>query len=311
VRAGARQIQGTLNGLGERCGNANLVSIIPTLKLKPEFADKFEIAISNDKLKTLAHASHTLDEMLNRAPNRHAPYVGESAFATKAGIHASAILKEPETYEHVRPEIVGNKRKVLVSDQAGKSNVLAELARVGLSVDKNDPRVGRLLDEVKEREAIGFAYEAADASFELLARRVLGRVPDYFTVEKFDVSVEQRINAIGERVTVSMAVVKVKVGDETLISAAEGNGPVNALDVALRKDLGKYQMYIEGLELTDYRVRILNGGSEAVTRVLIESQDETGEHWSTVGVSPNIIDASFQALMDSIIYKLIKSGAPA
>jgi 2-isopropylmalate synthase len=311
VRAGARQIQGTLNGLGERCGNANLVSIIPTLKLKSEFADKFEIAISNDKLKTLAHASHTLDEMLNRAPNRHAPYVGESAFATKAGIHASAILKEPETYEHVRPEIVGNKRKVLVSDQAGKSNVLAELARVGLSVDKNDPRVGRLLDEVKEREAIGFAYEAADASFELLARRVLGRVPDYFTVEKFDVSVEQRINAIGERVTVSMAVVKVKVGDETLISAAEGNGPVNALDVALRKDLGKYQMYIEGLELIDYRVRILNGGSEAVTRVLIESQDETGEHWSTVGVSPNIIDASFQALMDSIVYKLIKSGAPA
>jgi 2-isopropylmalate synthase len=311
VRAGARQIQGTLNGLGERCGNANLVSIIPTLKLKAEFADRFEIAISDDKLKTLAHASHTLDEMLNRAPNRHAPYVGESAFATKAGIHASAIMKEPKTYEHVAPETVGNQRKVLVSDQAGKSNVLAELARVGLSVDKNDPRVGRLLDEVKEREAIGFAYEAADASFELLARRVLGRVPDYFTVEKFDVSVEQRISAIGERVTVSMAVVKVKVGDETLISAAEGNGPVNALDVALRKDLGKYQMFIEGLVLIDYRVRILNGGSEAVTRVLIESQDETGEHWSTVGVSPNIIDASFQALMDSIIYKLVKSCAPA
>src|SRR3954447_20561278 len=311
VRAGARQIQGTLNGLGERCGNANLVSIIPTLKLKSEFADKFEIAISDDKLRMLAHASHTLDEMLNRAPNRHAPYVGESAFATKAGIHASAILKEPETYEHVRPEIVGNKRKVLVSDQAGKSNVLAELARMGLSVERNDPRIARLLEEVKEREALGFAYEAADASFELLARRALGRVPDYFTVEKFDVGVEQRISAIGARITVSMAVVKVKVGDETLISAAEGNGPVNALDVALRKDLGKYQKYIEGLELIDYRVRILNGGSEAVTRVLIESQDETGEHWSTVGVSPNIIDASFQALMDSIVYKLVKSGAPA
>src|SRR3954462_14366600 len=270
VRAGARQIQGTLNGLGERCGNANLVSIIPTLKLKSEFADKFEIAISDDKLKTLAHASHTLDEMLNRAPNRHAPYVGESAFATKAGIHASAILKDPATYEHIDPEAVGNRRKLLVSDQAGKSNVLAELARVGLSVDKNDPRVGRLLDEVKEREAAGFAYEAADASFELLARRVLGRVPNYFTVEKFDVGVEQRINAVGERVTVSMAVVKVKVGEETLISAAEGNGPVNALDVALRKDLGKYQKFIEGLDLTDYRVRILNAGTEAVTRVLIE-----------------------------------------
>jgi len=311
VRAGARQIQGTLNGLGERCGNANLVSIIPTLKLKPEFSEKFEIAISDDKLKTLAHASHTIDEMLNRAPNRHAPYVGESAFATKAGIHASAIAKDPATYEHVLPNLVGNERRILVSDQAGRSNVLSELERIGLTVDRNDARVTRLLDEVKEREAAGFAYEAADASFELLARRVLGRVPDYFAVEKFDVSVEQRINALGQRVTVSMAIVKVKVGEESLISAAEGNGPVNALDVALRKDLGKYQKYIGGLELTDYRVRILNGGTEAVTRVLIESRDETGERWTTVGVSPNIIDASFQALMDSIVYKLVKSGAPA
>ncbi len=311
VRAGARQIQGTLNGVGERCGNANLVSIIPTLKLKPEFAEKFEIAISDDKLKSLAQASHTLDEMLNRAPNRHAPYVGESAFATKAGIHASAILKEPATYEHVAPERVGNQRKVLVSDQAGRSNVLAELERIGLTVDKSDSRVNRLLDEVKEREAAGYAYEAAGASFELLARRVLGRVPDYFAVEKFDVNVEQRINARDERVTVSMAVVKVKVGTESLISAAEGIGPVNALDLALRKDLGKYQKYIEGLELTDYRVRILNGGTEAVTRVLIESRDETGARWTTVGVSANIIEASFQALMDSVVYKLVKSGAPA
>src|SRR5437763_2646867 len=311
VRAGARQIQGTINGLGERCGNANLVSIIPTLKLKSEFADKFDIGISDEKLKTLAHASHTIDEMLNRAPNRHAPYVGESAFATKAGIHASAIAKDPATYEHVLPNLVGNERKILVSDQAGRSNVLSELERIGLAVDRNDARVTRLLDEVKEREAAGFAYEAADASFELLARRVLGRVPDYFAVEKFDVSVEQRINATGQRGTVSMAIVKVKVGEESLISAAEGNGPVNALDVALRKDLGKYQKYIGGLELTDYRVRILNGGTEAVTRVLIESQDETGERWTTVGVSPNIIEASFQALMDSIVYKLVRSRAPA
>jgi 2-isopropylmalate synthase len=311
VRAGARQIQGTLNGLGERCGNANLVSIIPTLKLKREFADKFEIAVSDEKLKALAHASHTLDEMLNRAPNRHAPYVGESAFATKAGIHASAIAKEPATYEHVTPDAVGNHRRILVSDQAGKSNVLSELERIGLAVDKDDPRVTRVLDAVKEREAAGYAYEAAGASFELMARRILGRVPDYFTVEKFDVNVEQRVNALGQRVTVSMAVVKVKVGNEQLISAAEGNGPVNALDVALRKDLGKYQPYIDGLVLTDYRVRILNGGTGAVTRVLIESQDETGARWTTVGVSPNIIDASFQALMDSIVYKLVKSGAPA
>ena len=311
VRAGARQIQGTLNGLGERCGNANLVSIIPTLKLKPEFADRFDIGVSDAKLKTLAHASHTLDEMLNRAPNRHAPYVGESAFATKAGIHASAIMKDPATYEHVPPDTVGNRRKLLVSDQAGKSNVLAELDRIGIKVEKDDARITRLLDVVKEREAIGYAYEAADASFELLARRVLGTVPKFFDVTYFDVKVEQRSRTAEVSEMLTTAVVKVRIDGETLISAGEGNGPVNALDVALRKDLGKYQRYIEGLELTDYRVRILNGGTGAVTRVLIESQDETGERWTTIGVSPNIIDASFQALMDSIVYKLVKSGAPA
>ncbi|HTC03228.1 MAG TPA: alpha-isopropylmalate synthase regulatory domain-containing protein, partial [Xanthobacteraceae bacterium] len=192
-----------------------------------------------------------------------------------------------------------------------RSNVLAELERIGLVVDKDDPRVIRLLDEVKDREAIGYAYEAADASFELLARRMLGKVPHYFGVEKFDVNVEHRKGVNGERVIVSQAVVKIKVGDDTLISVSEGIGPVNALDLALRKDLGKYQSFITGLELTDYRVRILNAGTEAVTRVLIESADESGEHWTTIGVSPNIIDASFQALMDSIIYKLVKSGAPA
>jgi 2-isopropylmalate synthase len=311
VRAGVRQIQGTLNGLGERCGNANLVSIIPTLKLKAEFASRFDVGVSDAQLKTLPLVSRKLDEMLNRAPDRHAPYVGDSAFATKAGIHASAIVKDPTTYEHVMPDAVGNTRKLFVSDQAGKSNVLAELDRLGISADKNDPRIGRLLEIVKEREAAGFSYEAADASFYLLARRALGTVLDYFDVVKFDVNVEQRDNTKGERVTMTTAVVKVQVGEETLISAAEGNGPVNALDLALRKDLGKYQKYIDGLELTDYRVRILNGGTEAVTRVMIESRDETGASWATVGVSPNIIDASFQALMDSIVYKLVRSGAPA
>jgi 2-isopropylmalate synthase len=311
VRAGARQIQGTLNGLGERCGNANLCSLIPTLSLKKEFADTFEMAVTPDKLKTLVKVSHALDDILNRAPNRHAPYVGASAFVTKTGIHASAILKDPATYEHVAPESVGNHRMVLVSDQAGRSNVLAELERAGIPFDKNDPKLTRLVEEMKSREAAGYAYESADASFDLLARRTLGRVPDYFRVEQFDVNVEQRYNANGRRVTVAMAVVKVDVDGETLISAAEGNGPVNALDVALRKDLGKYQKYIEGLKLIDYRVRILNGGTAAVTRVLIESEDENGTRWTTVGVSPNIIDASFQALMDSVIYKLVKSGAPA
>ena len=243
VRAGARQIQGTLNGLGERCGNANLVSIIPTLALKPEFSQRFEIGITDAQLKTLSHASRALDEMLNRAPNRHAPYVGESAFATKAGIHASAIMKDPATYEHVPPETIGNRRKLLVSDQGGKSNLLAELDRIGISIEKEDERLTRLLEEVKRREAIGYAYEAADASFELLARRILGKVPNYFRVEKFDVNVEQRDNAIGERVTVSLAVVKVNVGDENSYfrgggqrsrerarsGAAQGSGEVSGL----------------------------------------------------------------------------------
>jgi 2-isopropylmalate synthase len=211
----------------------------------------------------------------------------------------------------VTPEAVGNRRKLLVSEQSGKSNVLAELERIGMKVDKDDARVARVLEVVKERESQGYSYEGADASFALLARRILGKVPQFFDVTQFDVNVEQRINAKGERVTVSMAVVKVNVGDDRLISAGEGNGPVNALDVALRKDLGKYQPFIKDLQLTDYRVRILDGGTGAVTRVLIESTDETGDRWTTVGVSPNIIDASFQALVDSINWKLLKSGAPA
>ncbi|MGQ3672537.1 citramalate synthase [Xanthobacter sp. TB0136] len=311
VRAGARQIQGTLNGLGERCGNANLCSIIPTLLLKQDYAARFDIGVSKSALTELSTLSRTLDEMLNRAPNRHAPYVGESAFATKAGIHASAILKDPSTYEHVPPEAVGNARKLLVSDQAGKSNVLAELERFGIAVEKDDPRLARLLEEVKQREAQGYSYEAADASFALLARRALGSVPDFFHVERFSVNVERRYNARGEQVSVAEAVVKVEVDGDVFISAAEGNGPVNALDVALRKDLGKYQPLIVGMRLTDYRVRVLNGGTEAVTRVLIESTDENGERWGTVGVSTNVIDASFEALIDAITWKLLQAGAAA
>ncbi len=309
VRAGARQIQGTLNGLGERCGNANLVSLVPTLLLKPEYSTRFEIGVTPEKLAQISRVSHTLDELLNRAPNRHAPYVGASAFATKAGIHASAVMKDPHTYEHVEPESVGNARRVLVSDQAGKSNILAELERLGVAVKRDDPRVVRLLDEVKEKEALGYAYEGADASFELLARKVLGEVRNYFDIERFRVNVERRHNAQGELVSVSEAIVKVVIDGEEMISAAEGNGPVNALDLALRKDLGKYQKYISDLELLDYRVRVFQGGTDAVTRVLIEFGDAEGNRWSTVGVSANIIDASFQALTDAIVYKLLKSAA--
>jgi len=311
VRAGARQVQGTLNGLGERCGNANLTSIIPTLMLKSDYADRFETSVTPEKLRTLTHASRILDEVLNRAPNRHAPYVGEAAFAHKGGIHVSAVQKDPRTYEHVPPESVGNRRKLLVSDQAGRSNILAELDRIGTPIPKDDPRIGKLLDEVKEREATGYAYEAADASFELLARRMLGNVPQFFEVDSFRVMVERRHNALGELVTVSEATVKVRIDGETVLSVGEGNGPVNALDKALRKDLGPYQSFINDLELVDYKVRILTGGTDAVTRVLIESRDGVGNRWFTIGVSPNIVDASFEALLDSINYKLIRDGAPA
>jgi len=307
IEAGVRQVQGTLNGIGERCGNANLVTLIPTLMLKPHYAERFETGVTPEALAGLSRLSRNFDELLNRAPEPQAPYVGASAFATKAGIHASAIAKEPQTYEHVPPELVGNRRRVMVSDQGGKANFLAELKRRGIDVPRDDARLDSLVALVKEREAEGYAYEGADASFELLARRMLGSVPQFFNVTGFRCMVERRFDARGDQKTVSEAIVKVQVDGEERMSVAEGHGPVNALDLALRKDLGKYQGEIADLELADYKVRILNGGTEAVTRVLIESRDGTGARWWTVGVSDNIIDASFQALMDSIVFKLMKN----
>ncbi|MFD1329431.1 citramalate synthase [Mycoplana ramosa] len=307
VEAGVRQIQGTLNGIGERCGNANLVTIIPTLVLKDSYAERFEVSIDRERLQGLTRLSHQFDELLNRSPDHQMPYVGASAFATKAGIHASALLKDPRTYEHIPPESVGNLRKVMVSDQGGKANFINALKLRGIVVSKDDPKLDRLIEVVKEREATGYAYEGADASFALLAYRTLGTIPQFFHVESFRVMVERRYDANGNLKTVSEAVVKVVVDGETMMSVAEGHGPVNALDLALRKDLGKFQSEIEDLELADYKVRILNGGTGAITRVLIESTDATGARWWTVGVSDNIIDASFQALMDSIIYKLLKN----
>jgi 2-isopropylmalate synthase len=308
IEAGARQVQGTLNGIGERCGNTNLVTLIPTLALKPAYSERFETGIDAEKLQGLTSLSHAFDEMLNRSPDHQAPYVGASAFATKAGIHASALLKDPRTYEHVPPETVGNLRKVMVSDQGGKSNFINALKRRGINVSKDDPKLDQLIGVVKEREASGYAYEGADASFEMLARGILGSVPEFFKVEGFRVMVERRFDANGTLKTVSEAVVKVAVDGESRMSVAESlHGPVNALDIALRKDLGKYQHEIADLVLADFKVRILNGGTEAITRVLIESTDATDARWWTVGVSDNVIDASFQALMDSIIYKLMKN----
>ncbi|KQX34291.1 transferase [Devosia sp. Root436] len=309
VDAGVRHIQGTLNGIGERCGNANLVSLIPTLVLKPYYADRFETGIDATRLPRLTQISRAFDDRLNRAPARQAPYVGASAFATKAGIHASALLKDFSTYEHVPPESVGNERSIMVSQQAGKSNLLTALARHGIELGKDDRRLEKLLATVKERESRGYSYDGADASFAILAHEVLGTLPSYFTVENYRASVERRHNAQGEEITVTEAVVKIRVEGELLMSVAEGNGPVNALDLAMRKDLGKYSSRIEDLELVDFKVRILDGGTGAVTRVLVESRDGTGERWYTIGVSPNIIDASFEALYESITYKLLKTEA--
>ena len=309
IRGGALQLHGTLNGLGERCGKCNLCSLIPTLMLKEPYASQFETGIPRENLKQMTHVSRLLDEILNRAPNRHAAYVGPSAFAHKGGLHSSAVQKDPRTYEHVPPETIGNARKILVSDQAGRSNLIARLAEAGIDVDARDERIVRLLEDVKQKEFLGYAYDGAEASFELLARRALGQVPDYFDVESFRVSVERRHNAKGTEVTVSEALVKMKVAGRMLHNVGTGNGPIDALDDALRKDLGKYSSYLQDLRLVDYKVRILGSGTDAVTRVMVESADGKGNRWSTVGVSPNIVDASFEALADSITYKLYRDGA--
>ena len=319
VEAGARQIQGTLNGLGERCGNASLTTLIPTLMLKEPFRSSLEIGVSAEGLAGLTRLSRRLDEILNRAPSRAAPYVGTSAFAHKAGLHASAILKNPATYEHVEPGIIGNERIIPMSNQAGQSNLRARLADAGIEVGRDDPALGRILDLVKTREDEGYAYDGAQASFELLALSELGRLEQFFGVERYRVTVERRKNALGRRITVSEAVVVVRIGEERMLSVSESmdeegqdRGPVNALSRALAKDLGPYQSHIEDMQLVDFRVRITAGGTDAVTRVIIDSADGQGRRWSTVGVSHNIVDASFEALVDAIRWKLIRDGvAPA
>lgn len=306
VLAGVRQVQGALNGLGERCGNANLVTIIPSLILKMGF----ETGVTSENLTRLAHVSRMLDERLNRPPDRSAPYVGESAFAHKGGLHVSAVERDPRTYEHIEPELVGNRRHVVVSDQSGRANILARFREIGIDVDDGDPKIGRLIETLKDREFYGYAYDGAEASFELLARGELGVVPEYFRCVGFRVIDERRWNAKNDLVTLSEATVKVDVGGETGMAVAEGNGPVNALDAALRKVLVPAYPVLADLRLADYKVRILTpgDGTRAVTRVMIESTDGTGAHWNTVGVSTNVIDASYNALRDSLVYKLYRTG---
>ncbi|WP_425070704.1 citramalate synthase [Sagittula sp. S175] len=316
VDAGARQIQGTLNGLGERCGNANLTAIIPTLLLKEPYASRFETGVTQEALEGLTRVSRMLDDVLNRVPMKQVAYVGASAFAHKAGLHASAILKDPTTYEHVDPALVGNRRVIPMSNQAGQSNLRRRLAEAGLEVQPGDPALARILERVKAREAEGYSYDTAQASFELLARDELGCLPEFFEVKRYRVTVERRKNKYDRMVSLSEAVVVVKVDGEKKLSVSEsmdeeGNdrGPVNALSKALAKDLGSYQHLIEDMRLVDFKVRITQGGTEAVTRVIIDSEDSSGRRWATVGVSANIVDASFEALLDAVRWKLVRAGA--
>ena len=310
VLAGVRQVQGTINGLGERCGNANLMSLIPTFFLKKDFSNKFETNINPRDIKNLTQCSRLLDEILNRKPNQHLPYVGAAAFSHKGGLHVSAVQKDPKTYEHINPEEVGNTRNIVVSDQAGKSNIISRLKTIGVNIKENDPKIKKLLEEVKDREFIGYSYDGADASFELLARRIVGEIPRYISISEYDVSVKK--NSTGK--IISTAKAQLEVDGEKIVCEGEGNGPVNALDNAIRNNidrLAKYSKYLKDLKLVDYKVRILNTGTEAVTRVSIESTDAKGKNWFTIGVSTNIIDASFKALVDSLDYKLFKDNAPA
>ena len=315
IDAGARQVQGTLNGLGERCGNANLVTLIPTLLLKEPYSSLYETGIEISKLNGLTSISRTLDDILNRVPDKWAAYVGSSAFAHKAGLHASAILKDPQTYEHIDPAIVGNERIIPMSNQAGQSNLKKRLMDAGLQIEKGDSRLSEILNAIKEREDRGYAYDSAQASFELIARKILGQLPTFFEIKRYRVTVEKRKNKYGKMVSLSEAVVVAKIGKNKVLSVSESmdpecgdQGPVNALSKALAKDLGPYQNCIDDMTLTDYKVRITGSGTDAVTRVIIDSQDGQGRRWSTVGVSANIVDASFEALLDAINWKLIRDG---
>tara|TARA_A100001011_G_scaffold175386_1_gene183981 strand:- start:2267 stop:3868 length:1602 start_codon:yes stop_codon:yes gene_type:complete len=310
VLSGARQVQGTINGLGERCGNANLMSLIPTFYLKKEFNDSFEINIKQKNIKNITQCSRLLDEILNRKPNKHLPYVGAAAFSHKGGLHVSAVQKDPKTYEHINPEDVGNNRNIVVSDQSGRSNIISRLKTIGINIEESDPKIKKLLEDVKDREFIGYSYDGADASFELLARRTMGEIPRYISIKEYDVSVTKN----DKDEIVSKAKANLEVDGEKIVCEGEGNGPVHALDNAIRNNvnkLEKYAEYLKDLKLVDYKVRILNTGTEAVTRVSIESTDSQGKNWFTIGVSANIIDASFKALIDSLDYKLFKDNAPA
>ncbi|MCM2265803.1 MAG: citramalate synthase [Desulfuromonadales bacterium] len=299
VENGVVHVQGTINGFGERCGNANLCSIIPALRLKMG-----RECITDEQLRNLRQLSRTIYELANMVPGKHQAYVGNSAFAHKGGVHVSAIQRHPETYEHIRPEKVGNVTRVLVSDLSGRSNILVKAEEFNVNLDSKDPVTLEILEKIKELENQGFQFEGAEASFELLMRRALGTLRSFFSVIGFRVIDTKRHE---DEMPSSEATVQVKVGGKIEHTAAEGNGPVNALDNAMRKALEQFYPHLKEMKLYDYKVRVLPAGkgTASMTRVLIESGDKTGR-WGTVGVSDNIIDASYQALIDAIHYKLLR-----
>ncbi|RXJ03821.1 citramalate synthase [Anaerobacillus alkaliphilus] len=299
VQAGARQVQGTINGYGERCGNANLVSIIPNLQMKLTYT-----CVEEEHLKKLTSIAKYVHEIANQTAPSNQPFVGRSAFAHKGGMHVSAVLKHPQTYEHVLPELVGNNRRVLVSELSGQSNLMFKAQEWNIKLDKKDPTSKQLLETIKIKEHEGYQYEAAEASFELLVKQSYGSLKDYFILDYFKIFIEKN----GDESFSTEAVIKLCIQDEIILTAAEGNGPVNALDHALRKALEQFYPIIRNMHLSDYKVRVLDEteATASKVRVLIESTDGQ-EKWSTIGVSANIIKASWLALVDSVQYYLMKN----
>jgi len=299
VRRGVRHVQGTMNGVGERCGNANLVSIIPNLYLKMNFE-----CIPVENLRKLRHVSRYILELANLPSNKHQPFVGRSAFAHKGGVHISAVERNPKTYEHIEPELVGNKRRILVSDASGRATIKWKADEFGIKISRNDPVAMEVLETIKQLEMEGYQFEAAEASLELLINRAMGKSKKYFELIGFRV-LDQKLHDDGS--PVAEATIQVRVGGKVEHTAAIGNGPVNALDNALRKALEKFYPQLKTMSLLDYKVRVLPGraGTASRVRVLIESTDGV-DQWGTVGVSHDILEASWQALVDSITYKMYK-----
>jgi len=296
VQAGVRMVQGTINGYGERCGNANLCSVMPNLQLKLGYS-----CLADAQMRQLSATSRFISEVVNLAPNDHAAFVGRSAFAHKGGIHVSAVEKNPFTYEHIAPESIGNQRRIVISDQSGLSNVLAKARTFGIDLDKSHPACRQILEKLKDLESQGYQFEAAEASFDLLMREFLGDRPELFSIKGFQVhcNMTQDWNH-------ALATIKVVVKDQDILESAEGNGPVSALDAALRKALTNFYPEIARFYLTDYKVRILDGGAgtSAKTRVLVESSNGQ-QRWTTLGVSSNILDASYEAVVEGIEYGLL------